>query len=272
MASKEYVVRRFNMGSGNFQEATPKLYNQGIYEESSVAKHMLGTVRELADGRKFVYCKATAANIAAGIAIGKPCAPQNCTIAATDAAINLIGVRKITLTLTGTPTLNLYADGYMVLTAGTGLGQIYKIRGNTADDTPASGRCTFYLYDALATTHVTATTTIDVYENLHSGLYINPTVTDGSSTTGFRIAGITQRAVTASYYFWAQIAGIGSAMIETSTSGAEGDERYLVTAASTAGYLRSVTAAYAIGIAVAELVEMTDQANGEAALVNLKIG
>ena len=257
-------------GPGNFEEGLNKMYNQGLYEESSTIKHRLGTIRYTSDGRRFVYTKATAAAIASGIAVGKPNAPQNCTVAAADAAINLAGVRKITLTLSGTPTANLYQDGYMIITAGTGIGEMYRIRGNSVDDSPASGRCTFYLYDALKATMVASSTTVDVYVNPYSGVYINPTVADGTATTGFKIAGVTQRGVTASYYFWLQTDGLATALVETSTSGAEGDERYLIPAASTAGYLRSVTAAYAIGIAVGELVEMTDQTNGEATLVCLK--
>lgn len=249
-----------------------RLYAQGLYEESAVQKHRLGTIRELDDGRKFVYAQDSGAGVAAGTAVAKDTAPQACTVAAADAAINLAGARTITVTLTGTPTLNLYRDGMMVITLGAGVGEIYKIKGNSADDDPASGRCTLYLYDALATLHVAANTTIDIYANPYDGVIINPAVTniDGTGTGSFQCLGVAQRIVTASYYYWLQTWGLASAMIIASTAGGEDDERGLWSSA-TAGSLESVTAA-ANGLQqLGFLAENSDQDNAEAALVYLTI-
>ena len=259
------------MAVGNFEEGMPKYYAQGLYEESSTAKHRLGTKRETADGRRFVYCKATAAAIAAGICVGQANTVQACTVAATDAAINLAGVKKVTLTLTGTPTLNLYQDGFMMIKAGTGIGEVYRVRGNTADDVPASGRCTIYLYDALKATMVAASSTVDLYQNPYGAVLINPAIANATATTGFKVLGVTQRPVTASYYFWAQTWGIGTALLVVSTSGAEANERQLI-ASATSGYMESVTGSDAINIPIGELMEMVDQDNGEATLVNILIG
>lgn len=214
---------------GNYTEGMATVYQQGLYEESATKKHRLGTIRVLDDGRKFVYCSATAAAIAAGVALSKAQAVQTCTIAAADAAINLIGARTVTLTLTGTPTAGLYEDGYMVLTAGTGIGEIYKIKSNTADDVPASGRCTFYLYDALKTTHVTATTTVSVYQNPYKSLLINPAVANEAATTQETVMGVTVRPVTASYYFWAQTWGLSSLTLDIdAAAGGEANEMDIV--------------------------------------------
>lgn len=257
---------------GDFSENAygSRTYPQGLWEESSTKKLMLGTIRQLSDGRKFVYCSATAAALTAGCAVSKAVAPQACTVAAADALINLVGSRKVTLTLTGTPTANLYEDGYMILTAGTGIGECYKIKGNTADDVPASGRCTFYLYDKLKTTHVTATTTVAVYQNPYKNVLINPAVANKDATTAEKVLGVTQRPVTASYYFWAQTWGLGSAVLDASTSGDEQEERQLI-AGTTAGRLATIAAGGATGKHYGECIVGADQTDAEAALVFLTI-
>jgi len=212
---------------GNYQDGPNTLFNQGLFEESAAQKMRLGTVRELDDGRKFVYCQATAASIAAGIVVSKAVAPQLCTVAALDAAA--VGVKKITLTLTGAPTANLYRDGWILYTSGTGIGGMCKVRGNSADDNPASGRFTVYLYDALPVALTTAGQTISIYANPYDGVLINPAVADGDATTGERPLGVTLRTITASYYFWAQTKGLASVLLDVAAAaGAEADERFLV--------------------------------------------
>jgi len=259
---------------GNYQENAfgSRLFAQDLFAESATQKHALGTVRELADGRKFVYCKATAAALAAGVCVSKAVTPQDCTIAAADAAQNLVGENKIYLTLTGTPTLNQYKDGYLIITAGTGIGEIYKIKGNTADDNPASGRVTVFLYDWLKTTHVAASTTISIFENPYSDVLINPAEADGDATTGERILGVTVRPVTASYYFWAQTWGIASVQLDIdAAAGAEADERILIPG-TTAGRLMVIAAgAEPDRPTYGQPFETADLTDAEANLVMLQI-
>ena len=259
---------------GSYQEAPPNIYVQGLFEESAVKRHRLGTIRLLDDGRKFVYCSATAAAIAAGVCLSKAQAVQAATIAAADALINIVGAKTITLTLTGSPTAGLYEDGYMVLTSGTGIGEIYKIRGNTADDIPASGRCTFHLYDGLKTAHLAADTTVSVYQNPYKSLLINPAVANEAATTQETVMGVTVRPVTASYYFWAQTWGLGSMQLDIdAAAGAEANEMAIVQG-STAGRGRIVEdTAYAGGAQILGISLISaDHTDAQAALVNLRIG
>jgi hypothetical protein len=261
------------MSVGDYQENAfgSRLYNQGLYEESATQKHRLGTIRETDDGRRFVYCQATAADLTAGCVVSKAVAAQDCTIAAADAAINLAGVRKITVTLTGTPTLNLYRDGHLIITAGTGIGEYYKIKGNTADDNPASGRCTLYLYDALKTTHVAASTTISIFANPYDGVLINPAVADGDAVTAEAPLGVTQRPVTASYYFWAQTRGLGSCVLDVSTAGNEADEKRLIQGTTAGRLLVAATTAEEDQPVYGRVFESADMSDGEASLVELRI-
>lgn len=258
---------------GNYTEGLAQTYVQGLYDESATKKHRLGTIRVLDDGRRFVYCSATAAAIAAGVAISKAQAVQACTIAAADAAINLAGARTITLTLTGTPTAGLYEDGYLVITSGTGIGEVYRIKSNTADDIPASGRCTFYLYDKLKTTHVAASTTISVYQNPYGSLLINPAVANEAATTQETVMGVTVRPVTASYYFWAQTWGLSGLTLDIdAAAGAEANEMNIVPG-STAGRGRIVEdTAYAGGVQILGTSMISaDHTDAQSALVFLKI-
>lgn len=260
-------------GSGTSQKQPQTMYAQGLFDESADQKHALGTVRWTDDGRKFVYCQATAAAIAAGLCVSKAVAVQACTIAAADAAINLIGARTVTLTLTGAPTANLYRDGTLILTAGTGLGESYKIKGNTADDVPASGRCTFYLYDKLATTHVAASTTVDVIANPYDGVLINPAVANAAATTQEKVLGITTRSITASYYFWAQVRGLASMMLDVdAASGAEANEMAIIQG-TTEGRGLTLADTHTPGMQILGYLMVTaDADDAEAALVDLCIG
>jgi len=226
---------------GDYMEQKPTMYHQGLYAQSTTKKQRLGTIRELDDGRKFVYCVSTAANLVAGVCLSKAVAPQDATVVlATDGAVDVLGARKVTVTLTGTPTLNLYEDGWLCIKAGTNIGAMYKIRGNTADDVPASGRCTFYLYDELDTAWI-ANTTIGLYESPYKSVLINPAVANGDATTAERILGIAPRAVynatPVAVYFWAQTWGLGNPLLDVpAAAGNEADEKFLI-AGITAGTL-----------------------------------
>ena len=260
---------------GNWQDSPAQLFVQGLYEESSTKKHRLGTVRELDDGRKYVYCSATAAAITAGACLSKAQAIQACTVAAADALVNLAGVKTITLTLSGTPTAGLYEDGYLVLTAGTGIGQGYRIRGNTADDIPASGRCTFHLYEPLATAHLASDTTISIYQNPYKSLLLNPAVADENATTQETVMGVTIRAITASYYFWAQTWGPGSLVLDVAAAcGAEANEMLIVQGATAGrgGLVIPLETTFFWGTQILGTTFISaDHTNSEASLVNFSI-
>lgn len=257
-------------GIGNYQEEKPTAYVQGLFELSTVQKHRLGTVRELDDGRRFVYCSNTAAQIGAGILISKAAAPADATVAAADVTFGgTVGSKKVSVTISATPTLNLYRDGFLIITAGAGVGEMYKIKGNTADDDPATGRFTLYLYDALRTLWVAANTTISLWENSYKNLLLNPAVSGATATTEETAMGLTTQIIPASNYFWAQTWGLATGYVTASTSGDEPDERPLV-AGTTAGYFLSVTARGAERV-LGHLLEGADVTDGETNLIFLTI-
>ena len=89
---------------------------------------------------------------------------------------------------------NKYQGGYMVTTRGTGLGETYRIVGNTATDNPATGNLRIKLAEPLRVA-VDATT----------GVIIVPSIfTDCAATTTSspQVAGVLQ-ATTTSSALWA---------------------------------------------------------------------
>ena len=106
------------------------------------------------------------------------------------AAANPIGATSIIVTNGGTlTTKNQYAGGFAVVSAGTGIGQTFRINGNTAAGT--SGNTTLYLEDPLsvALTSVDSKVSLTLnpyggpngtYVNTH-GVVISPTAATGPS-------------------------------------------------------------------------------------------
>ena len=255
---------------GTYQESLNTLFNQGLFETSASAKHRLGTRRTLDDGRSFLYCSNTAAQLAAGICISKAAAPQDATVAAADVAS--VGDKTVTVTLSGAPTAGLYQDGFMYIKAGAGIGEMYKIAGNTADDNPASGRCTFYLYDAVRTLWVAANTTLGIYQNPCKALLINPAVANAAATTQEHVIGVTTMIVPASKYFWAQTRGYCAMILDVdAAAGAESNETWVIPG-TTAGRGLILATTMTPGMQIlANTVEQADQTDAEGSLVNLCI-
>lgn len=109
-----------------------------------------------ADGREFVIVQNGGTALASGNLIQGPVA-----IGANHTGLTLstaaIGATQITATLGGTAvTANQYAGGYLVVSAGTGIGQTLKIASHPAQAT-TSGTVVLTLEDALTV----ATATVD---------------------------------------------------------------------------------------------------------------
>lgn len=259
---------------GTDQAGVPSVFAQGLFEESATKKHRLGTVRDLEDGRRFRYASITAATVTAGATLSNAFTPVDATIAAADAALNLVGRKEITLTVAGA-TANLYADGWMIIKAGTGIGEMYKIRGNTATDDPATGRATFYLYDALRTTHVAASTTVAVHQSPYSNLLISPAVANSAATTQETVMGITTMAcgnTSAVSYLWIQTKGIASMVLDVdAAAGAEANEMWVIQG-TTAGRGLVLADTMTPGMQIlANTLESADLTDAEANLVVLCI-
>jgi len=200
---------------------------QGLYEISSEAKHRLGERLVLSDGREFVYCKAGSSNLSAALFhtyITTPTHEDTVTVA------HSAGTTEVIVTASGV-SANDFAEGYLVVTDGTGIGEIYKIRSNTATGGGGSGKIKVVLYDPLITAWSTSDTDVDLYPSPYNGLVVNPT--DAQQ----RPVCVTIRPVTANYYFWGQVKGWAPVKIDTggASAGQELDEKLVIASTNHAG-------------------------------------
>ena len=185
---------------GTYQNDRPSLYNQGLFEQSSVQKHPIGTRRPLEDGRVFVYAKAGSSNLAAG----KLCVAPTIVLNHVNQTIGQnasVGDKVVYVNLGATAlTKNQYKDGFLVIHDANGEGHQYKIRGHNAADASATD-VPIYLYDAIRSALVADTSEYSLIKHPYDGVVIS--ATDQADLA----VGVPPIDVTAGYYFWIQTWG-----------------------------------------------------------------
>jgi hypothetical protein len=188
------------MPQGDYTEISPRVYYQSLYEASSTKKHGLGTVRQLSDGRVFVYGQAGAANLAAGVLVQGP-APDVANHGNIAVAANAnIGNRSVTVTLGNLLiAANFYQDGWMHISDATYGGKAYKIKSHA--NAAANANLTLNLYDAIRDANLTTSAKVTLTAHPCSGVIIHP-----SPPTSL-LVGVPVVAITANYYGWFQTKG-----------------------------------------------------------------
>ena len=126
----------------------------------------------------------------------------------------------------------------------------------------------------LTTAWSTSDTDITVYKNKYNGVVVNPT--DGQQLP----VCVTQRPVTASYYFWGQVLGDGAMLIDANgeSVGTELDEKLIRPSLNHAGYgfidgspdATAILAGYRHTLGY--IIDEADITDNEAVLVNIRIG
>jgi hypothetical protein len=219
-----------------FESTTGLVIQQGFFESSEDQKHRIGTCVMMTDGRCFHYARAGAVALSAGLlnkAVPTPAGHEDCDVAA-DVAI---GDKSITVTpATAAVTKNQYAEGYVSVTSGTGLGQIRKIRTHPAAGIAAN--VTLTLYDPF---------TIAV----PTGAFVD------------RVSGVPLIDVPINYFFWNQTFGLANVLNEGGTA----IGTLVVPSAADAGAVATAAAFTGPLVGWAELL-MADTEHG---LVNLTI-
>ena len=246
-------------------------FAQGIYAYSATQKERLGTIRELHDGRTFVYCL----NGGVALAAGAVCASvittkhneQTVTVA------HAVGTKAVTMTDSGAGvSADQYKDGSLVVAAGSGIGECYNIVGNTA--ATAGATFTINLENGLRTAWSTSTTDISIYPNRYNGVIVNPT--DGQQIP----ACVPQIIVPIANYFWGQVAGHGAMLIDVNAqaAGTELDEKLIRPSLNHAGFGFVDTAPDATKIlagyrhTLGYVIDEADLTDNEATLVQIRIG
>jgi len=195
---------------------------QDIYEESSTALHKLGERIVIGD-RVFRYAKAGSSALTAGLLVGAPC---TLTSEDTVTVAHPIGTTVVTVTAASV-SADDFAEGYLVVDEGTGAGETYKIKSNTAT---SGGTIQVTLYDGLKTAWSTSDTDVTLIPSPYNGLIVCPT--DGIIMP----VGVPLIDVTANYYFWVQVKGPAGVKVDAGDGGGNAiDERLGILSPNHAG-------------------------------------
>ena len=195
--------------------------------ETSSQKHVLGTRMILPDGRVYRYSEVGAADIAGGAVVQAPAGTaaddQDKLVAAVSA-----GSTTVTLSQSLTITKDKYKDGYMHINSGTGAGEVYRIKSNTAVSSATGCVLTLDEEDGLATALTAGSSNCEVglSVNPYSNVIISPT-----TVTNVAI-GVAPTLLTQEYFGWIQT--WGPAAVLANAAGVIG-QHVRVGGASTAG-------------------------------------
>lgn len=205
-----------------------QLSAQELYSSSSVKQHKLGQIAWTPDGRKFQYCLAGELLVAgdwyqtalhASTYVSQACA-----------AVAAIGATTVTVTTGAAFTANQFRDGYLIVSAGTGIGQMFVIKSHPAADSGAS--CVLTLDEPIRVA-LDTTSTLTTIKNAFDSVVKWAVTQTGSS------AGAAVYPVASAEYGWLQTGGMGCALSDN-----------VATAAETTGISPSTTTAGAITKAV----------------------
>ena len=183
----------------------PSIAGADLFSNSSVQLNNLGVYAESADGRGFRYSKVGAVDTVPGKVYQG--AAQDTTNQNPSGGLGVaaaaVGDTTVTISTSITLAADLLAGGYMSVNVTPGLGQLYRIKGNTAV-TAATG-CVITLEDPI---RVALTTSSKVIVKTHP--YSNIVVTPATETTNN--VGVAHTILTAAYFGWVQTHGPASVL------------------------------------------------------------
>ena len=195
--------------------------------ETSSQKHVLGSRMTLPDGRVYRYVETAGSNIAGGAVVqaaaGTAAHDQDLIVVAASA-----GATTVTINTSGTYTKDQYKDGYMHINSGTGAGEVYRIKSNTAVSGATGMVLTLDEEDGLATALTAGASNCEVglSTNPYKDVIISPTTVTNVAV------GVAPTLLTADYYGWIQT--WGPAAVLANAAGVLG-QHVRVGGASTAG-------------------------------------
>lgn len=208
---------------------------QLMFVSSPTSQHPLGTRGYSEDGRAFRYAKAGVSDLVAGQVLQSPAiVPGHLALAlATSVGATTIGSIAIGATVASSAAANLYAEGFLQVSAGLGQGYNYRIQQHAAVSTGATGTFNLYPEDALVVA-LGATSVVALIANKYNGVIQAPVTT----ATG-EIVGVAPYVISATQFGWIQT--WGDCPVLMSGAGALGSP--LVGISATAGGAATATAA-----------------------------
>ena len=195
--------------------ARQQIYDQDartVFLNANPGQQKLGQIAETPDGRAYMYSNAGATALVAG-SLNGPAAKVTNSVAQTGTA-NAVGATSITYTVGATAvTANQYAGAYFCVTTGPGQ-NVYLVTGNTAATSTNSYAITVYIADGGLTV---ATTTSSLFTLLPHP-QANSVIMPHASAYNYTCNGVSNVAVTATYYYWSQVSGYAAVLADGVTA------------------------------------------------------
>jgi len=180
-------------------------WKQGIYDISATATEIVGTIRKDAFGRKFAYAKAGAAELSPSKMTVTPALNADWVNESVTAAV-AVGGKVVTIThvAVGADALaaDYFAGGLLQINDEAGEGHSYRILSSTAMVSDST-TCTFTLEEGIKVALTTSSEATPIPSPYMA------TVVAPASDTKQCPAGVPLVTVTAAYYYWSQIGGMG---------------------------------------------------------------
>ena len=212
----------------DFQSSPISLFgvNGGNTSTDASLNNLLGSKFRSDDDREFVLVQNGAAALVSGVLVQSPA-----SIGANHTGLTLstaaIGATTITATLGGTAvTANQYQGGFLVISAGTGIGQTFKIKSHPAQAS-TSGTVVLTLEDPLSVATLTSDSkgslTLPQYGSANGtavttfGVVVSPTTATGR-TIGATIYPIPASTSTVPTYGFIQSAGPVAVLNDSATA------------------------------------------------------
>lgn len=221
----------------------------------------MGSKWDTSDGREFVLVQNAGTALVSGNLIQGPAAIANHKNMATTTAA--IGATTITVTLGNTlATANQYQGGYLVINAGTGIGQTLKVQGHPA--AAALATCVITLEDAFQVATLAsdskATLVLNPYGSSNgtdyrtSGVVVCPTGLTGQ-VIGVTVLPIAATSTTVLSYGFIQTKGIVGCLNDATTAiGLD-----LMPSTNTAGAVMTYVVATATRVGTATVAGVTTE-------------
>ncbi len=188
-----------------YVESNKKVFAQALFDESSTAKERIGTIRELDDGRAFIYAENAGTALVAG-QLCQAAAPVGNHLNVAVASATAVDATQVTVTLGATAaSANDYQDGYIHINDVDGEGQLYKIKSHPAASASASLVVT--LYDKIRKA-LTTSSQATLTKHPAKDVIICPT-----TLTSIPV-GVPPMDITADNFFWMQIKGPASVLTD----------------------------------------------------------
>lgn len=229
-----------------------QIAGQELYSSSATPGTNLGALATTGDGRFFRYAKFVALAVVGRLyqAAAEITDNQNVTVATA-----AIGANELTVTLGATAaTADAFRGAYIVITAGTGAGNSYKILGNTA--AAGAATCRLFLEDVVRVATAVADSKGDIVANPYNNVLINP-ATASSAPVGFAV-----HPVAAGEYGWLCVSGPTPALADGTVVVGTG----LVASNATAGAVEALT-----GVQAPVATALTGIATTQLGMVNAQI-